>query len=54
VNAVFLDYTARKVGLKEIWTLKWHRMYDVSGPWTIAGGVVPEDWPEWMQGFKDF
>jgi prepilin-type N-terminal cleavage/methylation domain-containing protein len=54
VNAVFLDYAVRKVGLKEMWTLKWHRVYDVSGPWTIAGLVKPSDWPEWMQDFKDF
>ncbi|MHC4069895.1 MAG: type II secretion system protein [Planctomycetota bacterium] len=54
VNAVFLDYTVRKVGLKEIWTLKWHRKYDINGPWTIAGNVVPSDWPEWMRDFKDF
>ena len=54
VNAVFLDYTVSKVGLKEMWTLKWHRKYDINGPWTIAGDVVPSDWPEWMQGFKDF
>jgi prepilin-type N-terminal cleavage/methylation domain-containing protein/prepilin-type processing-associated H-X9-DG protein len=54
VNAVFLDYTVRRVGLKEIWTLKWHRMYDVSGKWTIAGLCIPSDWPEWMWDFKDF
>ncbi|MHC4069896.1 MAG: type II secretion system protein [Planctomycetota bacterium] len=54
VNAVFLDYTVRKIGLKEIWTLKWHRRYDINGPWTIAGNVVPSDWPEWMRDFKDF
>jgi len=54
VNAVFLDYTVRKVGLKEIWTLKWHRRYEINELWTIAGGAVPSDWPEWMQGFKDF
>ena len=54
VNAVFLDYTVRKVGLKEMWTLKWHRKFDINGPWTITGGVQSSDWPEWMQGFKDF
>ena len=43
-----------RVGLKELWTLKWHRDYDTSGPWTKAGGVQPEDWPEWMRGFRDY
>jgi hypothetical protein len=54
VNCVFLDFSARKVGLKELWTLKWHRQYDTEGPWTTAGGVEPDDWPEWMRDFEDY
>ena len=34
VNSIFLDWSARKVGLKELWTLKWHRSYGTDGPWT--------------------
>ena len=37
VNMVFLDLSARPVGLKELWTLKWRREYNIEGPWTIAG-----------------
>jgi prepilin-type processing-associated H-X9-DG protein len=54
VNALFCDSSARKVGLKELWTLKWHREYDTTGPWTKAGGVTPGDWPRWMRRFKDY
>lgn len=54
VNALFMDWSVRKVGLKEQWTLKWAKWYDTAGPWTKAGGVQPEDWPEWMRGFKDY
>ena len=54
VNSLFVDFTVRKVGLKEMWTLKWHRKYDINGPWTITGGATSSDWPEWMQDFKDF
>lgn len=54
VNVVFADWSVRKVGLKELWTLKWHRTYDTCGPWTTCGGVVANDWPKWMRGFKDF
>ena len=54
VNVLFLDFSARKVGLKELWTLKWHRGYDTEGPWTKAGGVEPNDWPGWMRGFEDY
>lgn len=38
VNAVFLDFSARKVGLKELWTLKHSRTYDTcdKGGWTLC------------------
>jgi hypothetical protein len=26
----------------------------MSGPWTQAGGVMPENWPDWMRNFKDY
>jgi len=54
INAVFLDLNVRKVGLKELWTLNWHRNFDTQNIWTKAGGVQPEDWPEWMRGLKDY
>jgi prepilin-type N-terminal cleavage/methylation domain-containing protein len=54
LNGLFLDSTVRKVGLKELWTLKWHREFNAMGFWTKAGGVQPEDWPEWMGSFKDY
>ena len=54
INSLFMDWSVRKVGLKELWTLKWHRKFDTAGPWTKAGGVQPEDWPEWMRNFKDY
>lgn len=54
INMLFMDWSARKVGLKELWTLKWHRNYSTNGPWTKAGGVIMWDWPEWMRNFKDY
>ena len=54
VNSLFLDWSVRRVGLKELWTLKWDDQSDTAGPWTKAGGVLPEDWPYWMRGFKDY
>jgi prepilin-type N-terminal cleavage/methylation domain-containing protein/prepilin-type processing-associated H-X9-DG protein len=53
-NLAFVDWTARKVGLKELWTLKWHRDSNTAGPWTTAGLVQPSDWPDWMRNFKDY
>lgn len=32
VNGVFVDWSARTVGLKELWTLKWYDKYDTHGP----------------------
>jgi prepilin-type N-terminal cleavage/methylation domain-containing protein/prepilin-type processing-associated H-X9-DG protein len=54
INSLFMDWSVRKVGLKELWTLKWCSGYNTSGPWTRAGGVQPEDWPAWMRKFKDY
>jgi len=54
IKMLFLDWSVRGVGLKELWTLKWHKEYDTSGPWTKAGGVQPEQWPAWMRRFKDY
>jgi prepilin-type N-terminal cleavage/methylation domain-containing protein/prepilin-type processing-associated H-X9-DG protein len=54
VNSLFLDWSVRKVGLKELWTLKWHGLFDTGGPWTKRGGAKPEDWPQWMRRFKDY
>jgi hypothetical protein len=46
INSAFMDWSVRKVGLKELWKLKWHRQFDTSG-W-------PGVWPEWMRNFKDY
>jgi len=54
VNFLFMDWSVRNVGLKENWTLKWHRQFETAGPWTRAGGVRPEDWPVWLRRYKDY
>jgi len=43
VNGVFLDLSCRSIGLKALWTLKWHRAFDTTAP--------SPDWPDWMSGF---
>ncbi len=54
VSTGFMDWSARRVGLKELYTLKWHKNYNTRGPWTIAGGVNDADWPDWIRPFKDY
>ncbi len=54
VNVLFMDGVVRKTGLKELWTLKWHRTYDVCGPWTKCGGAQSADWPEWMRDLPTY
>jgi len=54
INMAFLDWSVRKVDLKELWTLRWHKAYNQAGPWTRAGGVMGSDWPEWMRSLRDF
>ncbi|MHC4168794.1 MAG: prepilin-type N-terminal cleavage/methylation domain-containing protein [Planctomycetota bacterium] len=54
VNHMFMDWSAREVDLKELYTLKWHRTFNKTGYWTLAGGVQPSSWPEWLQNYKAF
>lgn len=56
-NAAFMDGTARTIGLKQLWTLDWHRGFNTKGPWTKAGGVTYSHWENsapWMASFKDY
>jgi prepilin-type N-terminal cleavage/methylation domain-containing protein len=46
INGVFLDLSARKIGLKELWKLKWHKDFRASGP--------QDGWPQWMQKYRDY
>jgi prepilin-type processing-associated H-X9-DG protein len=54
INGLFMDWSVPKVGLKKLWTLKWHKQYKTRGPWTKAGQAKPEDWPQWMRRLKDY
>jgi len=50
LNCLFLDYSIRKVGLKELWKLKWHRTFDLK-----ADPPAAWDDPEhWMKDFKNY
>ncbi len=54
VNCLFMDWSMRKVSIKGLWALEWYPGFDTHGPLTKAGGVQPDDWPEWMRSFKDY
>ncbi len=54
VNHLCLDWSVRKAGIKELWTFKWHRQYNINGFWTVAGGAQASDWPAWMRNFKEY
>ncbi|HUW18864.1 MAG TPA: hypothetical protein VMW16_06140 [Sedimentisphaerales bacterium] len=47
VNGVFLDFAARKIGLKELWELRWHRNWNPHND-------PPPPWPAWMYNFKTY
>ncbi len=48
VNWLFVDFTVRKIGLKQLWKLKWHRACDTQA------GPTREEWPDWMKTFKEY
>ncbi len=45
IDGVFLDWSVRKIGLKGLWRLKWHRKFNTGG-WS---GI----WPDWMENFSE-
>lgn len=47
VNGVFLDYSARKVWLKDLWHVKWARNFDINAPCPNWETEAP-----WMAQFK--
>ncbi|MHC4756187.1 MAG: type II secretion system protein [Planctomycetota bacterium] len=49
INMLFVDYSVRKVTLKELWYLRWHKRWDQS-----LQGQSPPVWPHWMRNFKDY
>jgi prepilin-type N-terminal cleavage/methylation domain-containing protein len=47
INMVFVDMGARAVGVRELWTLRWHKGYNT--------GIAPANaWPPWLQEFPEF
>ena len=48
VNGVFFDLSTRKIPLKHLWRLKWHREFPTTG-YPANGGT----WPAWMSSFKE-
>jgi len=49
VNIAFLDWSIRRIGLKQLWRLKWHRRFDLSAPLPVWETEAP-----WMKDFKDY
>jgi len=43
INMLFMDYTVRKVSLKDVWYLNWNRLTDTENAPTES------DLPEWLQ-----
>ena len=46
VNGGLVDFSVRRIGLKELWKLKWHRGYRTNDPTPV--------WPDWMRRFRDY
>jgi len=52
INCAFLDFSARRVGLKELWEVRWNRKW-----FTDPRGMPdynPPVWPRWMWDFRDY
>ena len=49
INLVFLDGSVGAVLLRALWTLKWHRNFEINGQWSPRNAT----WPKWMLKFGD-
>jgi prepilin-type N-terminal cleavage/methylation domain-containing protein/prepilin-type processing-associated H-X9-DG protein len=57
VNVCFVDGSVREVGLKELYVLKWHKLFATNGPWTKAGGATRDVWEQeapWLMDYRDY
>ena len=62
INVLLMDLSVRSVDLKELWTLKWSRQFDINGPWTIAGfdgyeedcAIAWDAQAEWLSHFPEY
>ena len=52
VNWVFVDYSVRKIGLKQLWKLKWNRRFRMDEGPTPAQFDAHGD--GWMKKYKDY
>ncbi|MHC4423742.1 MAG: type II secretion system protein [Planctomycetota bacterium] len=51
VTVTFLDWSIRKVYLKELWIINWHKLWREDYPNANTRDVT---WPLWMANEKDF
>jgi prepilin-type N-terminal cleavage/methylation domain-containing protein len=45
INGLSADWSAKKIGLKQLWRLRWHKGYDIN--------AAPPIWPDWMRDFPE-
>ena len=51
VNISFLDFSMKRVFLKELWITWWHKLWPEDYP---DADTRDKDWPLWIQSEKDF
>ncbi len=54
INAAFVDMTARHVGIKELYRLKWHARFQTSSLPGNGSTVGAGTWPTWTDKYKDY
>jgi prepilin-type N-terminal cleavage/methylation domain-containing protein len=54
VSGAFLDYSARKIGIKELWEVQWSKEWFRSSDSDLTPDRTKPIWPSWMLNFKDY
>jgi len=48
IHCLYMDFSVRRTNLKCLWSIKWHRLYDVDAARPNWDSEAP-----WMSKFKD-
>jgi prepilin-type N-terminal cleavage/methylation domain-containing protein/prepilin-type processing-associated H-X9-DG protein len=52
-NVLYMDFSVRRTGLKQLWRLKWHKTFD-TGAGPVNGKPYPIGWSDWMKICRDY
>jgi len=54
ICGLFLDFSSRTIGLKELWQIRWSRHWFRTSDSDLTPSYELPVWPKWMERFRDY